>query len=470
MIMNILKYLLSYFWVIKNLIIWYGIMRYIKNLMFFIFIVLIFISLWINIIIVNSQRTTKIDILASLDGIYFDTALMDKANFDKIDKLINSNNSAVFSKLIESKNPISEFYGFVGFMKSNQKAGVKYLNNLLISTKKVNIYADGKKSESFLGYAILLLIKNFPEYLTNKPIDDFYSSTEKIIENSYKSQLIKNDEGYKNTITQLITEKYPSLSKTFALDVLNFDNLKSKTLEEKITLSTMLNSVPQDKREKILIDLLQERNDKITPNVLQVLNETDTANVANEVYQIILTTTSVDIVTNAVKKYSLILKTQSIPNIQTYMKPIINKDNLILVCLDQIYNYGTASSYEFLKLYLETNYSPQVNLMALKTIIQTTYKTYPTNVMKTFMFIIRYYDIEPVVVYTIRFFIQNSISESSDAVLSRLSKKESLEMKKVAIEYISHFNLKTGLPLIKELANDSDSNIKQKAMELAAKL
>lgn len=442
-------------------------MKYLKSMIFFIFIIVMFIALWVNIIVVNSHKTPKTDIFASIDGIYFDLSLLNRDIGTRLSQIINSNKSAVFSKLINQKDPIQQFYGFTGFMKGNQKSAISYLEELLVSSKNVTIYYNGEKIESTLGYAILLLIKNMPENLTNRPIEGFYELSEEKVYNAYNSSLFKNDPLYSESLSFLITEKYPVISKKIYEDTLSFDNLKSKSIEEKIKLSSMISTAPAEKKEEVIIDLLQERNDKISLNVLNSITETVSKTITDEIYKIITTSNSNEVLSIAIKKYSQFLKVESIPNIEIFLKTLpASKEKIVMLCLEQIYDYGNESSYEFLKSFLETNYSPQINLFALKTIIQTTYKTRQSYVLKTFLYIIKYYEITPVVVFTIKFFIDNKIVSYNDMVLSRISRKENSDIKKIGIEYISNFKVTEGIGLLKELTNDDDSEVKNKATEV----
>jgi len=407
----------------------------------------------------------------SVDGIYFDNSMLNQDMALKISEVINSNKSAIFSKLIKQKDPVLQFYGFVGFMKSNQKAAINYMEELIISSKKVIVFRNSQKFETTLGFAILSLINELPEGLTNKPIDDFYSLSEDKIFNAYNSSLSKNDALYSQVLTSLITNKYSNIAKKIFKETISFDNLKSKSLEEKITLSTMINSAPITQREKIIIDLLQERNDKISLNVLDIINENDSKNVADEIFQTMRSSISNEVLNLAVKKYSLIYKAVSIPNIEIFLKNIPpSKESLVLVCLEQIYSYGNENSYEFLKMFLETSYSNNVNLYALKTMIQTTYKTVPINVIRTFLYIIRYYEVEPVVIYTIKFFIENNVSDYHDMILSRIEKMNSVNSKKIGMDYIEYFKLKAGINYLKYLSNDEDYEIKNRANQIILKL
>jgi len=442
-----------------------------KNIILFLFLILLFVALLLNIIIINSSKTPKVEFFTEIDGIYLDKSMLNDEMNNKINELIASNNSAVFSQLVKGKDPTQQFYGFVGFMKSNQKLAINYLGNLLVSSKQVIILKNSKKIESTLGYAILLLIEEMPEWLTNKPIDDFYNLTESKILDAYNSSLPKNDSLYNDTLVYLIKGKYPNITKTIFKETLSFDNLKSKTLEEKIKLSSMINSASNLQREQVIIDLLQERNDKISLNVLNAILETDTTLVADEIYQIMKTSLSNEILIISVKKYALIYKNLSVPNLQIFMKGLSpSKEQLILTSLEQIYNYGDKNSYDFLKIFLETSYSSNINLYAIKTMIQTTYKTATDNMVKTFLFVIRYYEVELVVLYTINFFTDNNIGGYHELVLSRLDKMSSLDAKSAGLRYIEHFTPKNSLNYLKKLSNDESYDIKSKALQLIDKI
>jgi hypothetical protein len=453
-------------------------MKYVRNVMFFVFIIIIFASLWINIIIITSQKTTQTDVLDTVKVIYFDKSKLPQETQDKINELINSNNSITFSRLIESKNPVKAFYGFCGFMKGNQKQAMKYLDGLLISTKKVDIFVNNNKTNTTLGYAILLLIKTFPEHLTNPPIEDFYSLSEKAISKAYKSQIVKISEEYNKQLVQLISEKYPNITiqttettTTTTTTAISYDNISSRTPAEKITISSTLADLSPSIKEKAILQLITENNETITKNILNSLNDKDTQTAAEAVFKILEKDNSYDTASIVIRKYSSILKANSITGIQEYMKNNLTNEKILLVCLQAIYDYGNESSYEFLKIFLEPRYTADFNLMGLRTIVQTTYKTNPASVLKTLMFAIRYLNVEQLAYYSIDFCMRNSISEGAvTVVLPRLSKKDTLEMRKLALDYIEHFKLKDGLTLIQELSSDSDPDIQQKAKDLLEKM
>jgi len=466
-------------------------MRYVKNTMFIVFILIAFVSLWVNIIIVASGKTSKIEVLTKVKGIYFDQSQLEKDVVDEINSVINSNNQTLFSQLIQQKDdPIKQFYGFAGFMKSNQKEAVKYLDRLLISSKKVELFIDGKEIESNLGYSILLLLKEFPENLTNAPIDEFYIITEDAVTKAYKSNISKSNSAFKDLITSLINENYPNINNAIALnnkdsaenknpdtkkDEKHIDStikqdITGKSLEEKLNISRNMSSIPSDKREKIILAFLQEEELQILSNAINGITENDSKKVALSLSNIFKKRINTEITINSIKKYALILKSDSIDEIQTFMKPITDNEKIISVCLDQIYNYGNSTSYEFLKYYLETFFSTDINIQALKTISKTTYKSNPASVLRTMAFVVGYVEKETVLVYAVRYYITNSIQENSKLIIQRLEKKDNLTIKKLAIEYISHFKKKEAKSLLEDLVNDENPEISAQAKDLLPKL
>jgi hypothetical protein len=460
-------------------------MRHLKNIMFFVFVSVAFAALWVNIIVISSTRTSKIDVLTKVNGIYFDESILDKEKIEEIDAVINSNNPTLFSQLILQKDPIKEFYGFCGLMKSNQKAAIKHLDRLLLSSKKVTIYINGQKTESILGYAILVLIKNFPEYLSNPPIDDFYSMSKDSITKAYKSNLVNLNTEYAGMITAFIDEKYPEIkmanaslynksSNTQPVDTkivnISSESIKTKTKEEKVLIAQSISSISSEKKEEILITLLSEKDPAVLTNAINSITGNESKNVANSLETIFKGKYPADLTILAVKKYSQILKGNSVDSIQGFMKQVNDNEKILMACLEQIYNYGNASSYEFLKFYLEPYFSNELNIYALKTIAQTTYKTNPGNVLRTMNYVIGYVEKEPVVVYAIKFYLSNSISDSSKTVFTRLSKKDTPAIKKLAIEYIEKYKYKDGKTILEELSNDADPEIQAKAKEALGSL
>ena len=111
-----------------------------KNIILFLFLILLFVALLLNIIIINSSKTPKVEFFTEIDGIYLDKSMLNDEMNNKINELIASNNSAVFSQLVKGKDPTQQIYGFVGFMKSNQKLAINYLGNLwLVQNRSLSL-------------------------------------------------------------------------------------------------------------------------------------------------------------------------------------------------------------------------------------------------------------------------------------------------------------------------------------------
>ena len=441
-----------------------------KNIIFFLFIILMIVALLLNIILLKSGTNIKIDFLAKIDAIYFNEKDLNPEVLNELKIFLKSNQISMFTRIIEDNNPVFKFYGFCGLLNSNQKLAIRYLEKLLLNQNPVKIVNNNKEENNTLSFAILLLIKSFPEWLTNKPIASFYNDSANIIYNVYKSDFTSSDPSYKNAILSLINEKYPDVAEVIKKEITVYDDISTLSMEEKINISTNISNLPDDKKEKIVLDLLKENNPVIILNTIKNIDENfKNFSIGEELYKIITKNITIDITIEGIKKFSLLRKNNSVLPIQAYMKTTRN-EKILSECLNQIAKYGNKeTSYEFLKLYLATPYTPELNLLALKTIIATTYKEDPVNVMRTLMFIINKGEILPAI-YAIEFHITNNIGYNNQPILARLSRFENDEMKKLTIKYIEYFNVKEGIPLVEQLTNDPNEEISNKAKDLLLKL
>ena len=446
-------------------------MKYVKRIFLFLFIIILFVSLLFNIIIINSKKIPQLNMF-KLDAIYFDLSLInDRDKADQIYEFINSNNNALFSNVINQKeNPIAQFYAFCGYMKGNQKKAIKYLDTLLLSQKKVNIIIDkkNKKINYELGFAFLKLIKEFPEQLISSPIKDFFLEIEDALLKAYKSPMVENNQEYKKELLALISNSTPNLSKVVLGDLLKGKSIKDMPFNDKIEFSYILPSLPSDERSRVIKIFLTENNKQILLNTLNSIDENDSSTAAELILRLFYKKKSIEVTQLAVEKYALILKKESLEQIENFMRVIKNK-NVILICLEQIMRYGDDTDYEFLKRYLMESYSEEINLAALKAIIETTYKHNTEDVLNTMSFILRKSKKEALALYAVRFHMENSIKTNYGSVLYRLRQKESKDMKNIAIKYIDHFNLKSGISLLEELSNEPDIEIQEKANKLLKK-
>lgn len=445
-------------------------MKIFKNIIFFLFFILMIAALFLNIIIVKSRTTIKIDFLSKFDAIYFNEKDINPELINDLKDLLNSNQTSFFTRIIEDNNSIFKFYAFCGLLKSNQKLAIRYLDKLLLNQTPVKIVKNDKKEDSTLGGAILLLIKDFPEWLANKPSSSFYSDSSNIIYNVYKSDIISSNPYYKNTIFSLINEKYPDVKELLKKEITVYDDIKNLSIDEKINISRNISSLPEDKKEKVVMDLLKENNPIILLNTIKSIDESfKDIGISSQLYNIIITNITLDITIEAINKFALLRKRDSVLTIQGYMKTTKN-EKILTECLNQITKYGNKdTSYEFLKLYLAAPYTPELNLLALKTIIATTFKEDPVNVMRTLLFIISKGETLPAI-YAIEFHITNSINYNHMLILARFNRFESSDMKRLAIKYIDYFNVKDGIPIIENLVNDENVDISTKAKDLLEKL
>ncbi len=445
-------------------------MRSTKNIIFFLFIILMIAALLLNIVILKSERTINIDFLSKLDAIYFKENSIPSDILADLKSFLRSNQTSLFIKIIEEKNPIFKFYAFCGLLNSNQRLAIKYLEKVLTDNTNVKMVINEKKEDTTLGYSIVLLIKNFPEWLTIKSVSTFYTDSATIIYNIYKSDFSSSNPVYKNMLYSLINEKYPEISQMIKKETTVYDDIKNLSIEEKINISKNILNLPEDKKEKIILDLLKENNPTILLNTIRAINENiKDLRIADQLYNILISTITLDITIEAINKFCLLRKNDSVLIIQNYMKTTKN-ENILTAALKQIQKYGNKdTSYEFLKLYLASPYSPELNLLALETIVLTTFKEDPVNVMRTMLFIINRGETLPAI-YAINFHIKNNIGYNNQAILARLNKFENDDMKKLAIKYIEYFNLKEGIPIIEQLTNDLNQDIANSAKELLTKL
>lgn len=445
-------------------------MRLTKNIVFFLFIILMIVSLLINIVILKSIRNIDTSFLSQIDSIYFIEEGIEFNTLNELKFFLRSSQISLFIKVIEEKNPITKFYSFCALLNSNQKLAIHYLEQLLFDSTNVKIITDKKEEETTLGYCILLLIKESPEWLVNKQLLNFYTESSKIIYNLYKSDYYSSNSLYKDTLFLLINDKYPEVSQILKKESEIYDDIKNLSIEEKINISRNILTIPERKREKIIQNLLKENNATILLNTIEAINENiKNSEIIDQLYSIILKNITLNITIKAINKFGLLRKKDSIPLIQNYMR-LTKNENILKECLKQIQTYGNKeTSYEFLKLYLSTPYSPELNLLALETIVITTFKEDPVSVMRTMIFIINKGETLPAL-YAINFHIINNISYNSQPILVRLNRFENEEMKKLAIKYIDYFKLKEGLPILEQLVNDINLEISEKAKEILEKL
>ena len=383
--------------------------------------------------------------------------------------MIYSKNTNLFLKLLDSENSIYKFYGICGLIKLKHSGTNGYLDKLLVSNAKVDIFINNKKPQSTLGYATLILIRDLPEWLTNKPNETFYKETENIIQKAYNSELSKINATYKDTLFKLIADKYPSGFASIKKELDVDESLENKSIEDKIKISKLLDTLESKKRDIFIPALLEENNNTILINTIKSIKDNDNRNISAKLYKIIYSNKPLEIINPAIEKYALLLKKDSVLEIQRYLKNQTN-EFLVVNCLNQISKYGNMDlSYEYLKLFLSPSYGEKINEVALKTIIDTTFNEDPNNTLKTILFIINKGGLLPAH-YAINFLYEKNLTYYTVQILTRFRKYESDDMKKLSLKYIEHFKLVDGLDIVNKLLLDGNQDISQYASKVLSNL
>ncbi len=437
----------------------------------FLFVLIFLVSIYLNISVTKSKNLPS-PVIFDLKGIYFDLSLIDnvsKAN--ELKEYINSENTANFSNVIlQKKNPIGQFYSFCGYLKANQKKSTKYLENLLLSTANIDIYLNvhDKKINYPLGFAVLMLIKDFPAELIGTPDSNFYKDIENVLSRVYNSNLAKKNGEYKKELIALISEKNTKLFKEIFKGDFVLKPVNEMSLNEKIEYSTVLSSLNPVEKKEVIINFLNEENERILFNTLNSITEEDSIEIADVILNLFYTNKSIEITKLLVEKYALLLNEESLLQIRNFMK-VIKDYQVLITCLEQIKKYGDNTYYDFLKTYLLQRFPDEVNLLAIEAIVETTYETKPDDVLNTLVFLLRKGK-EILAEYAIRLNIKNKLGINSNIILSRLQQRESENMEKLALEYIEAFNLKSSSDFLKELSTSQYEDVRKKADELIKKM
>jgi hypothetical protein len=246
----------------------------------------------------------------------------------------------------------------------------------------------------------------------------------------------------------------------------------NKSNEEKLQLTSILPYIDSSQKEEFIVKLLSEKNKSIIKNTLSAITENDSTEIADAVGDTLIKYgNNREIASLALQKYAVIKKKTSLDTIKDFTRKVKKSDDeLIIAGLEQIRAYGDEDSYEYLISFLEYSYSSDVNVKALNTIIDTAFSKRRSDVIKTLLFTINSGKREETAIFAIRFHMENSISRNSGMILNRLSQKESLRMKNLAIEYIDQFKVSTGFKLLEELALDEDEQLAEKASAVLEKL
>lgn len=450
-------------------------MKSVKTIIFFLAIAAIFLSFWINVIFVNSLNSVDTQIIDRLGKIYISSGDIPTTNDrDTLTKILESNNAGVFKNLLGQNDPVANFYGFCGFMKSNQKEAIKNLN-IILSDRDCTIVYNGTEIKSYLGYAVLLLLYNNPEWLMNTPTDNFEKGAKKNILKLFKSEKIAslNYFDFYSIATRLIVEKYQDKELTdsiIAEIVNNAETNGSLTEQEEMLVADLLPHFPKKKQVFFVQLLLESKNEAIQLKVLQIIGSDTNSDITTLLENIIDTTDNEDILLLSMDKYGKLLKKESLPMMEQLIKR--NTTKIVVKCLDIIGIYGTTGYYEFFKKYMSNIYSADVNIAAFNAIAETHSKTAKDRetVHYTAALAIRNSNKPDFARWVISYHIRKNITENHGLILLRLRQRETDEMKNLALDYISHFKLTSGIGLLQLLETDENDKVRKRAQKIMNEL
>jgi len=426
--------------------------------------------------VVSTIDTTKVKNkpIVDIKKIYLDLNELTLEEQEFINSIIEAKDENSYTKFLKDKKNEIKFYGFAGALKYMPSIAIANLDSMLLSNSPVTLKYQQQDINTTLGYVTILLINETPNTFLGEIAQTTFKNMEEKIKELYLTNFSKNtplSAMYNSMLKNKFKDIHKEFNQTYDLAYVNISN---KSLEEKLILSKSIETIPQEKKEEVISILLADSNEQVVFNVLKNMGEKYSKTIANKIKNIFVTNEflfSQDIRILAIQKYCSILNNEAIHVIEDYMKTLTNFElPITAACLQEIYNYGNDSSYEFLKTYLELVFPTDINLLALKTIIKTTYSTKPLNVFKTLIFTIVYYPILSVTEYSIRFYISNNIKTDSRLILDRVYKKENNNMKIVGLDYISHFKLIDEIPFVESLLEDGNEAVRNKARSVLEKL
>ena len=443
-----------------------------NNIIIFFSVTAIFSALFVNFIVIKSFTMIDINFISNMKEIYFDNKDIDENLYKEISGLLNSGNSNAFKKLLEDVgNPVSQFYGFAGFMKSNKITAIEYLKSgIMESPKKVKIIINKTPLNTTLGYAILLLLNKNPDWLATQLNDEFIRLTDKIILNIYNKGELSSNPDYKNQLVSMIQNKYPSIASDIINDFVSTKNIFDMSINEKKDVSMLLKMIDDQSRTKIIVSLLKEKDESILLNTLNFINTDDNTTINKMLDDMIQTTSYSDSVKRLLlNKYALTNKGQSLPKLIKFMLQNDTNHSLILEAIQVFEKYGDDSYWAFLTRYLGGQYSVEINNRVLTAITNISWKSNPDNVYSTLIFTIRRSNFSTAIL-AINFYIKNNISSNQSIILTRLRELDNDDIKKTALKYIEQFNITSATEIIINLSKDGNSEIKNAAIKLAGKL
>ncbi|MBP5706219.1 MAG: hypothetical protein J6W76_02960, partial [Spirochaetales bacterium] len=139
--------------------------RVTKNIICAITFVLVCAAAVGNILISRPKTNNRYAVLRDIKTVYFNEDDFPPEKMLAFKDFINNKDVTAFTDALNLPNPIYKFYGLCGLMRLQQKNVPMQLSNLLSNESAVVTERNGKRTDSTLAKATLMLITDLPKWL-----------------------------------------------------------------------------------------------------------------------------------------------------------------------------------------------------------------------------------------------------------------------------------------------------------------
>ncbi|MCG8568713.1 MAG: hypothetical protein MJB14_01100 [Spirochaetes bacterium] len=442
----------------------------INKIFFFLLFIIAFTGIFFNIIIIQTLTGVNSEFLKKMDGIYFEKESIPQEYQTTLLNLMDTNNSAFFKILITQRNGVANFYGLCGLLKIDPNNAFGYFEkNPLLSERKVKLMLGEETLDTTFSDTILYLFDFAPQWLLPTLSKDFLKNHQSYFMEAFQSDVYGLNKDQKlDLLLVVITKYFPELMDQIIKEVISADIINANT-DQKYKYAKMIPYIKNKyNREKIIEQLLLDTNSDVLSKTIENIDKNANIIIKQQLEELIYNSNDNKVLSSSLKKFAEIENDQALEIAKKILRG--NNDSAVLIeAINIIGKYGNSSHYELLTQYLSfTKLNKDINIAALQAIISTTYWAKPDNVLNTLAYVIKnaYSSRYELVVYSIEFYIKRNINRHSGLILSRLKYLENEEMKKLAIQYLDHFQLTSGLSLLNTLKNDNNPEISKEASQL----
>lgn len=447
-------------------------MKYFNNIIFILAIMIISAALICNIIIVKTAKLIQIDFISEMDGFYLDYDNLDDDNKTKLNELLNSNNSTLYARLINSSNDIEIFYGFYGFLINNQSYIIE--KNLIPkvlkkSSMSYNFYSKSNSNiekDKNLCYSILNLLSEKPPLIQNYS-DKFIKYLNESLYSIYESNTVFLSNSDKAEILYILLKNNMKNGELLLSNFLEDDNIYKISKEKQLAVLRSFDTCNSPQKYDIVNKLLDINDDDIIKQTLLIIDESfANKGISDKVYNK-LNTSNKEIISLAMKKYKLINTNSRTDKDLAKFIQSISDEKLIIEGLNLISEFRDHNIYVYISRFVSTrNYSDKINEAAIKAMINTCYKEKPDRVLKHSNDIILNGQLAGKTA-VINFYIKYNIDYEYENVINEFRKSlGNIEYDKLILDYLDFFRFTSGKDILKELSNSENEEIKDKAEKL----